>query len=267
MLNSSELAIFRRNPGQLELMVDDDSFSLYALMSKRLMEPNQRVGWLYRESPDRAGDSGWRVFVGDEDDSYIENPDNIALVSLEGLLELDPQLKKVLASRVGSEIEREDESELFRDLETGIEVVEPYISEDWTFAVDSDFQCRFENGSLVYWRPGHTLYIDVFDCEPGEEITAIEAMLADRVREPKETYDIDEDDLISHAYLLPEDDDGRTYWGLNTLTASRGSVLAVSFYFDDENDKEWALNMWKTIKRLDDPPDWDPDGDQEESEA
>ncbi len=241
--------------------------SLYALISKRAMEPDQRVGWLYRESPDRAGDSGWRVFVGDEDDSYVEDPENISLISLESLVDKDPQLVKVLASRVGSEIEREDEGELFRDLETGIEVIEPYISEDWTFAVDADFQCRFENGSLVYWRPGHTVYIDVFDTELGEEVTAIEAMLADRVREPQETFDIDEDDLVSHAYLLPEDDAGRTYWGLNTLTASRGSLLAVSFYFDDEKDKEWALNMWKTIQRLDDPPEWDAEGEVEEDET
>jgi len=39
--------------------------SRLALVSTRVARDGAPVGWMYRQTPDNPGDSGWRVFAGD----------------------------------------------------------------------------------------------------------------------------------------------------------------------------------------------------------
>ena len=51
-----------------------------------------KVGYMYREEPDADAtfpDSGWRFFVGDEDESYTDNPDNFHIFNLNTICNYD----------------------------------------------------------------------------------------------------------------------------------------------------------------------------------
>lgn len=50
---------------------------------------------MYRQSPDREQDSGWRVFAGDEPQEYLDETANCVLVPLRELLEKQPALEEL----------------------------------------------------------------------------------------------------------------------------------------------------------------------------
>ncbi len=84
---------------------------LTAVVSIEVAEQGLPTGWLYRDQPDRDGDSGWRVFSGAEPDDFADSADHFVEISLSDLLGLDPGLQTVLDAPVGSCYEREDGSD------------------------------------------------------------------------------------------------------------------------------------------------------------
>lgn len=80
------------------------------LVSNKILEAKETPGWMYRESTDRDGDSGWRVFSGNEDDSYLSNPANFKLISADSLILIDDSLKANLLAPVGYSFEKNHET-------------------------------------------------------------------------------------------------------------------------------------------------------------
>lgn len=75
-------------------------------VTNRVLRDGGKVGYLYREAPDRDDDSGWRIMAGDESQDYMDDPDNIAYVSLGAVLSRDDAFVALLDSAVGSAFER-----------------------------------------------------------------------------------------------------------------------------------------------------------------
>lgn len=73
----------------------------YVMATKCLVEGKQRVHFAYREAPDNNIDSGWRFFCGDEDDTYVNNPDNIGIYDIKTILEIDNEIESLLDAEVG----------------------------------------------------------------------------------------------------------------------------------------------------------------------
>ena len=119
---------------------------------------------------------------------------------------------------------------------------------DWSILLDSDFQRRVENGDVVLFKPGRTVYATVFNTNNAEADEAIEKMIEGRPGIPVQVFDREEPGIFGHAYLLPEGDKGRTYWGLNTWTAAKGSVACVTIYFENLDDLNWAISAWKSVR-------------------
>ncbi|MFD2332581.1 DUF2185 domain-containing protein [Cohnella sp. GCM10020058] len=79
-----------------------------ALVSNKCLEEGGCVRWLYRETPDREDDSGWRLFEGTESDAYSSQASNISVVNLYALLDKDPSLITPLKGAFGTAFEREN---------------------------------------------------------------------------------------------------------------------------------------------------------------
>ncbi len=77
-----------------------------AIVTEKLLAKNLQVGFAYREEPDRESDSGWRFLAGDEDQTYVDNPDNMSAVSVAEVLEANDGLGVVINSEYGSAFER-----------------------------------------------------------------------------------------------------------------------------------------------------------------
>ena len=122
------------------------------------------------------------------------------------------------------------------------------ITSDWTIDLDAAYQRRVDGGDVMFWLPPRTVYASVYATADVEAEEAITRMLAGRPGTPVQTFDRAEPGLAGHAYLLPEGEGKGRYWGLNTWTAARGSVACVTFYFEQLDDLDWALDTWHSVR-------------------
>jgi hypothetical protein len=63
-----------------------------AFATDRITVDGMPVGYMYRETPDRPEDSGWRFFSGDEDQAYIDNSTNTAIYAVNTIANYDPDI-------------------------------------------------------------------------------------------------------------------------------------------------------------------------------
>lgn len=85
----------------------------FVLATKMLVDGKRKVRYMYREAASNPQDSGWRFFCGDEDDEYVNNPDNIGVYDINTILELDKSILPYLSCAAGTALEREDETTTF----------------------------------------------------------------------------------------------------------------------------------------------------------
>jgi len=66
----------------------------------------EKVGFMYREQPDNAIDSGWRFFAGTESQEYVDDPENLAIYDVNTIANYDPEIIPLLEAPVGSAFEK-----------------------------------------------------------------------------------------------------------------------------------------------------------------
>lgn len=87
-------------PGQAIRSLAPDHGACYA--SDRITVDGQRVGYMYREAPDFASDSGWRFFDGTEDQAYADDPTKFAIYDVNTIANYDSEIIGLLQSPVGA---------------------------------------------------------------------------------------------------------------------------------------------------------------------
>ena len=81
------------------------------MVSDRITKDGFAVGYMYREEPsDGFPDSGWRFFAGDEDDEYVNNPENTHIFKINTVCNYDPSIMRYLHSEAGSAYIRVDQN-------------------------------------------------------------------------------------------------------------------------------------------------------------
>lgn len=69
-------------------------------VTKRALE--EGIGYMYREEPSEGNpDSGWRFFVGDESEEYIDNSDNTEVCGLNTICNLQPEIMAFIYAQAG----------------------------------------------------------------------------------------------------------------------------------------------------------------------
>lgn len=84
----------------------NELFNEVAIATARVAVEKKAVGWLYRETSEEPGDSGWRVFDGTESPEYLDDPDNAVLITLRELIDRDPDLAQLLRTPSPAAFER-----------------------------------------------------------------------------------------------------------------------------------------------------------------
>ena len=86
-----------------------------AYVSKKIMEEGRKIGYMRRDESLRDGDSGWSFMAGDEDEEYINDYNNIALMSIYSVAQYDWAIMKHITSPAGSSFVRVSENEFEPD--------------------------------------------------------------------------------------------------------------------------------------------------------
>ena len=58
------------------------------LATKAIMEGRVKVGYMFREAPDFDGDTGWRMFTGNESLDFIDQDDNIEIYEISAITKI-----------------------------------------------------------------------------------------------------------------------------------------------------------------------------------
>ena len=86
----------------------------YVIASKRVAEARRPVRFLYREAVESPEDSGWRVFCGEEDQAYADEPANFGLYAATTIVAIDPSIGPLLGTAAPCAFERDNAAESFR---------------------------------------------------------------------------------------------------------------------------------------------------------
>ncbi len=83
------------------------------IATDKITVEGRKVGFMYREAPDNDVDSGWRFMAGDEDEEYMDNPDNHGIYAVNTICNYDPTIIPHLNSPAGSAFIRDPETGRF----------------------------------------------------------------------------------------------------------------------------------------------------------
>ena len=89
---------------EVEKLIEwDQSNGEGCFASDKITKEGYKIGYMYREQPDDGKpDSGWRFLAGNEDDGYINNPDNLHFFSLNTICNYDTDIIPYINSHIGS---------------------------------------------------------------------------------------------------------------------------------------------------------------------
>ncbi len=106
-ITDEKISEFKNNENYYnDLKKRKEIFNLMAYVSKKIIEEGWKVGYMCREEPLNDNDSGWCFMVGNEDDKYMSDYKNIALLSIYELSKIDTDILNYINSPVGTKLIR-----------------------------------------------------------------------------------------------------------------------------------------------------------------
>jgi hypothetical protein len=81
-----------------------------ALATDKIMVDGEKVGFMHREQPNDANDSGWRFFSGSESEDYLNQPKHLGHYDVNVIANYDRDIVPHLNAPVGSAFERAGDS-------------------------------------------------------------------------------------------------------------------------------------------------------------
>ena len=219
----------------------------------------KKVGFMFRGDPstDRP-DSGWQFLAGEESQDYLDDPDNSGIYDVNTIANCDPDIVPLVYSAPGSAFERKTPSSPLTPCEgtkaSGYAAGAFQLTEDWRIHLPQPCCVRLENGSLVVWRTGLTLWISAFSNASDTRQT----MLADVATDAPSTvqnYEISEEATLTRfRYEAEEHDPNRTpskYTCLMSHTFSDdGNRLMMGIYCDTAAALDLARSIHQTVVRV-----------------
>lgn len=122
------------------------------------------------------------------------------------------------------------------------------LTKEWSITLPKKFHRRFEEGNLVLWRPGFTMWIAVWGNDHGQSAEERFAQLRDSVS--PDAFDVEEvtsGEVVRLGYRLDEaSDDGRAAAFYGFAVGFDGHVQ-IAIYFDREGDLNLAKGIWRSL--------------------
>jgi hypothetical protein len=94
-----------------------DRYAKRCYVTRRVIDDDCPVGYLYREEPDDEEDSGWRITANDESEDYMDDAKNLAYVSLGVVLNLDDSFIDLLDEPMGCAYVRNPDTGRFESID------------------------------------------------------------------------------------------------------------------------------------------------------
>jgi hypothetical protein len=129
------------------------------------------------------------------------------------------------------------------------------MTQDWSVILPTQFNRRFEEDSLVFWRPGFTMWVSVWGIEDNQSREE-RLILFQRDISP-EAYDFEEcheDKRWQLSYRLKEDMEDERCPALYCFILGEQGDILMSIYFDDDADLLMAKQIRDSLTEKDTLP-------------
>jgi hypothetical protein len=244
---------YRLDPEQMKQLVDHEGG---CIATDRITVDGCPVNYLYREPPAWDSDTGWRMMAGDESDEYMDNADNHGVFQVNSIANYDNDIVPLVDSPIGYAFERNPDTGEFEQVESPVDRDEclhpdfPVVTGDfqltanWKISLSLKFSRREEDGSLILWRPGITIYFIAWTNDEEESIDSrLKQIKADISRDAFEHTEQTNSGVRQFSYRLVEDDVDALY-GFAIVDSG---LLQAAFYVDDESDIEVARAIFASL--------------------
>jgi hypothetical protein len=111
------------------------------------------------------------------------------------------------------------------------------MTKEWSVALPEKFNRRIEDGSLVIWRPGFTMWISVWGNDKNE--TKKERLGQLRTRISGHAFDLNEAqhaNVLLFSYRLKEDENDKRVPALYGFAFGESGHVQIGIYFNQESD-------------------------------
>jgi hypothetical protein len=122
------------------------------------------------------------------------------------------------------------------------------LTNEWSITLPGQFNRRIEEGDLVIWRPGLTIWLVVWDNDDNE--TKEERLNWLQSEMSPGAFDIQKetDQLLRLGYRLKEDSDDERVAGFYGYVIGECGYVQMAVYFGDEGDITVAEALWRSLE-------------------
>jgi hypothetical protein len=229
------------------------------IASDKITVGGERVCFMTRDEPVDKVDSGWVFLAGTETQAYRDDKSHFAVYDVNTIANYDREIVPLLHALPGARFERvKNEGPLVpcegvqpafgkpRWPPPGFPLVEGLyaMTKSWSLALPERFALRIEDGSLVLWRSGVTLWINAFD-NPDDIPQATRLASMKKVMSSA-AMDVREErtgPLTRLTYRLRDDKTD----SLTTCVFSDAGQIQMAIYFDHEGDAAEAVQIAASV--------------------
>lgn len=103
---------FGMSAEEIERLVPDTGG---CLATDRIVVDGAPIAYIYREAPEGSVHSGWVFTAGDEDEEYIDTPENWGIYEVNTVCNYDPAIIPYLDAPIGTVLVRVEDSDEFEE--------------------------------------------------------------------------------------------------------------------------------------------------------
>ena len=123
------------------------------------------------------------------------------------------------------------------------------MTDDWSVALPGKFNRRVEDGDLVIWRPGFTIWVSVWHNNKKQTVRErYECRLSERSPESFDVTEAPEDTPARFSYRLKEDADDARVAAFYGFAFGSDSEVMMAIYFNNEQQLDDAVRIWRSLK-------------------
>lgn len=122
------------------------------------------------------------------------------------------------------------------------------MTDNWAVTLDQKYNRRIEDGSLVIWRPGFTIWTKVWNLKADEtpEIR-LQALKEDISEDAQNIVEISEEVPLLLSYQLKEDSDDDRQPAFYGFAVSASGHVQIAIYFDHPGDLKTAQKIFASL--------------------
>ncbi|MCW1924234.1 hypothetical protein OKA05_16830 [Luteolibacter arcticus] len=122
------------------------------------------------------------------------------------------------------------------------------MTEDWSVTLDQKYNRRIEDGNLVIWRPGFTIWTIVWNAKEGEtpeqRLKHLKEGISDKATDVTEEK---EGKVLKLSYRLNEASDDKRQPAFYGFAVGPAGHVQISIYFDDAKELAKAQRIFKSL--------------------